>query len=346
MLHRAPSRAQRANKRVIGASVVSVGLVLSAALYPLPGDSRLLDLFPPEGGASPLRSPGSSLVQLQLTDRDMFDAITASALPEVIRELLNGGPTMVPGFDDLSVATLNALVETYGLPNLVLALNTLARIAPLVAGGGHGWSGPPIDVGQGVLPTLVILLDFLQQELPALFVAGSPALVVMVMPAVLRSLGILAAPAPPPPGPTVSTFAGPPVADPGPNLEPAPSHDPVPPPEPTPVSAPTYAPQVAVQDQVFTPTPEPLPEVPAVVTVLSTTDPAPELPLETREPLQPGGIDGDPVEEPSDPDPPATAEPDDTATAEPDPPQQTQQNEPEENKPDDNPPGGTDENGA
>lgn len=77
MLHRAPSRAQRANKRVIGASVVSVGLALSASLYPLPGDSRLLDLFPPEGSGSESRSPGGGLVQLQFTDHDMFDAIAA-----------------------------------------------------------------------------------------------------------------------------------------------------------------------------------------------------------------------------------------------------------------------------
>ncbi|WP_157546218.1 hypothetical protein [Mycobacterium sp. IS-1742] len=337
MLHRAPSAAQRVNKRVVTASVVSVGVALAASLYPIPGDSGLLDLFPPNADSTQKQQAANALV-VELVDHDTGDGLPAIALAAALERLLDGDPAMAAVIAELPADTLTELAATYGVPALMLALNTLAGTVPMIPGGGHGgWGGAPLGSTQGVLPALLILLEFLGEELPALLVAGSPAFVAAVWPAVLRSLEVLVGAGPAPAGAETST-AGVTVSDPAPASAPPPD---------APSTGPTPDFEIARTYEIAA---DPAPGFTAVdlshtaaVTTTSidpTTPPVDDAGIPSTAPAEPV-LDIDPVdvvEDITDLEPEESAV-DDTPTAEPDPPQETSRTEPQDEPAGDSPAG-------
>ncbi|KUI23139.1 hypothetical protein AU195_17925 [Mycobacterium sp. IS-1496] len=338
MLEQEASPARRGNKRVIAASVVSVGLAISASLYPIPGDSRLLDLFPSEENRTQSQQAADPLL-VQLADHYLDGDLSAVALQATLEALLEGDPAMAAAVAEIPAETLDDFAAAYGLPNLMLALNTLARFMPMIAGGGHGgWGSTPPGLDQGVLPALLMLLEFLEGELPALLVTGSPGLVTKVWPVVLRSLDLLVGAAAGPADAAGTTAA---MAQPGAERAAAPPPEPPPADPPTtPDFTPTHQTE-AVSAPAFTDV-----VVSQTATVAATsTDPTPT-PLDDpgtestsqNEPV----VDLDPidvVEDITDLEPEESAV-DDTPTADPDPDpsQGTTRTEPDNEPPADNGP--------
>lgn len=339
MLQRDPSTARRANKRVVTASIASVGLALAASLYPIPGDSRLLDLFPPKADSAQLQ-PSADALQVGLVEHGTGDGYSATALRAALdRSLPDGDSAMAAIVADIPAETLSELVAIYGMPNLMLALNTLVvGSAPSMTGGAHGaWGGSPLGSGHSVLPALVMLLDFLGGELPALFVTRSPTFVATVWSAVLRSLDVLVAEAAPVAGATAAAAE--------PYAEAATSQASVPmvsDPEPTPEPEPSYQAE-AVSEQEFTDVD--MAQRAAFTTPRTdlTTVPVNELDTEGENTPQNKAVtDINPdnaSEKSTDPEPTAPAV-ENTPTDEPDPPEETSRTEPENDPPDDDPQGG------
>jgi hypothetical protein len=335
MSRRDPSISRRVNKRVLTASVTSVGIALAASLYPIPGESSLLDLFPPQGGSTQSGPPADQL-HIVLVDRDAADGLPSTMWHLTFQQSLGGDPAMAAIIADLAAETLSDFVDIYGFPAVILALNTLARSDMMIPGGGHGgWGGLPLGPSQGVMPTLLILLDFLGRELPALFVTDSPAFVAMVWPAVLRSLGLLVATEPTPAEGQMSAAA---------TAEHDAEHAATPLPEPT-HSEPASVPEPAPSHQA---NPLSEPESPIADFRETTTEAAPVTAPTAGAPGPNAEGDGDgtpqdavivdvdpgdAVEEPLDVQPAEN-----TPTSEPDPSQANVRPEPEDNPPQDDPP--------
>jgi hypothetical protein len=154
---------ERSASRAVGAAIVAGGLAFSVSLYPLPGKSQLLELFPPKHELSEF----PQLADARLLNRELPDFSTLE-LPDFVKlvELLNHN------FPDLRTDALLDLVKTYGLPDLVRSLElvkslgSLTQSFPGFSGGGGGGGGGSADVPPNVLPALVMLLQFLKQNLP------------------------------------------------------------------------------------------------------------------------------------------------------------------------------------
>jgi hypothetical protein len=154
---------ERSASRAVGAAIVAGGLAFSVSLYPLPGKSQLLELFPPKHELSEF----PQLADARLLNRELPDFSTLE-LPDFVKlvELLNHN------FPDLRTDALLDLVKTYGLPDLVRSLElvkslgSLTQSFPGFSGGGGGGGGGSADVPPNVLPALVMVLQFLKQNLP------------------------------------------------------------------------------------------------------------------------------------------------------------------------------------
>ena len=137
---------ERFANRAVGAAIVAGGLAFSVSLYPLPGESQLLDPFPPKHELSEV--PKS--VDFKFVNRKLPDFSTLE-LPDLVKlvDLLNHT------LPDLQADALLDLVKTYGLPDLVKSLELLESVESLrhsfpgFSGGGGG--GSP-DVPTDVLP--------------------------------------------------------------------------------------------------------------------------------------------------------------------------------------------------
>ena len=247
-------RSGRPVNRTLGAAVAAGGLALSALLYPLPGDSQLLKLFPPNHKSSDLpKAPDFSAVDLQNLDQMVPDLLSIDS--HDLARLVDLGQNL-----DLPTPVLLGLVQTYGVANVVMLLDSLAQTIATASGGGGGGGGG--SAGSPVAsPILLTLLDVLRQNSPGRLVNGWSEFVGAVVPQVLRRMGIpAAAAAVQQPEAKLATVAG--TAAPAPNQEPAP----IPSPEPQPVSVqqsgPALRPEpapVATEESVPQPTQEPKP---------------------------------------------------------------------------------------
>jgi hypothetical protein len=250
-------------RRAVVAGIAAAGLGLTAALYPLPRDLNLLDLFPPGDHSTQVSSrvvfePGD-FPALAAFEQTTFDGAKLSDLVD-LSELLSNYP-------DLPVGTLLDIVQTYGLPGAVTLLRSVLPSQPGYPGGGFGL----VSSGGGntsALPVLMQLLEYLKHA-PTASIGALSAVVTKVLPAVLRSVGIPLPPATPAAPARVSAAAeatppAPAVApDPGPSRlisSPAPE-----PPAPAPTAEPVSAPA---------PDPAPQPAQPQVSPVAEATQAA------------------------------------------------------------------------
>lgn len=344
MLDRELSAPRRPSKRVITASVAAVALALSASLYPIPSDSRLLELFPPKDQSTQAKSSTPLLLELMQHDEvgDEGGEAYSDVLHSELAALLGGDPAVAAAIAEIPTEDLNEFIEAHGVPKLVLALTTLMATTPLLGGegGGRGGGGgaiaPTLDLTQGLVVALQTLLEFMSRELPALFDAGSPALVVMVWPAVLRALDDLvtetaalaetaptAAVAGDTPESAAAAAAAPPSAD--PPATPPPDSGPLP--ETTRTFAVTEETK-SLQEPAFSPTatPEMLSEEPSFASPQPTVEPKADSGGSSPEEI----VVEEPAGQEEEPTPSHTDEPDpkDTSTAEPDPPKETADNDP------------------
>lgn len=113
---------ERSANRAVGAAIVAGGLAISVSLYPLPGESQLLELFSPKHQLSEL----PKLVDSRLIGRKLPDFSTLE-LPDLAKliELLNHN------FPDFPTDALLDLVTTFGLPDLVKALELMNSFGSL-----------------------------------------------------------------------------------------------------------------------------------------------------------------------------------------------------------------------
>jgi hypothetical protein len=208
---------ERPANRAVGAAIVAGGLALSVSLYPLPGAPRLLDPFQPEQATSTQSAKVVESTFLNVT----FSDFSRLKLPDLVKLVALNHDFPAFGTDRL----LN-LVTTYGLPDVVKSLQLLDSLRPLghsfpgFSGGGGGGAS---DVPREAWSALMILLEFLEQNPPA--VSGGGGLwdvITNVFPKLALSLGIPPAPAAPPPEAHLSALAAAPVFTPieAPNLAP------------------------------------------------------------------------------------------------------------------------------
>ena len=121
----------------IAPAIVAGGLAFSASLYPLPDQSKLLELNPPKRELSVL----PKVVDIKVLN-NKFPDLPMLELPDLVNlvELLNHN------FPDFPTDALLDLVKTYGLPDLVTSLESLTHSFPgflrwrgwRVAGCPHG----------------------------------------------------------------------------------------------------------------------------------------------------------------------------------------------------------------
>jgi hypothetical protein len=186
-------------------------------------------------------------------------------------------------FPDVGTDRLLDPVTTYGLPDVVRSLQLLDSLSPLrhsLPGfSGGGGDGAP-DVPGEAWPALMMLLEFLEQNPPALSGGGLWDVITNVFPKLALSLGIPPAPAAPPPEAQVSAFAAAPVFTPieAPNLAP---------PDP-PVSGFAEAP-VSAPVETAAPAPTEVPVSVPVEAPVSAPDPPSATPPEPDPPSSPGG---------------------------------------------------------
>ena len=222
---------ERSASRAVGAAIVAGGLAFSVSLYPLPVESQLLELFPPKHELSEF----PQLADARLLNRELPDFSTLE-LPDFVKlvELLNHN------FPDLRTDALLDLVKTYGLPDLVRSLELLMSLGspthsfPGFSGGGGGGGGGSAHVPPNVLPALVMLLQFLKQNLPDSSGHGLS----VVLTNVAQALGTPLTPAGPPPESAVSAPAQAVVSAPTEAVVSAPTQSVVSAPTQAPVSAP------------------------------------------------------------------------------------------------------------
>ena len=263
-------RSGRPVNRTLGAAVAAGGLALSALLYPLPGDSQLLKLFPPNHKSPDLpKALDFSAVDLQNLDQMVPDLLSIDS--HGLARLVDLGQKL-----DLPTPVLLGLAQTYGVANVVMLLDSLAQTIATASGGGGGGGGG--SAGSPVAsPILLTLLDVLRQNSPGRLVNGWSEFVGAVVPQVLRRMGIpAAAAAVQQPEAKLATVAG--TAAPAPNQEPAP----IPSPEPQPVSVqqsgPALRPEpapVATEESVPQPTQEPKPLTNQLQAAVSSETPTP-----------------------------------------------------------------------
>jgi hypothetical protein len=176
---------ERPASRAVGAAVVASGLAFSVSLYPLPDGPQLFDLFAPNDGSS---SESSKVVNARFLKLRFVDASKLN-LPDLAKlaALTNGLP-------DSATRGLLDLVTTYGLPDVVKALEVIQSFAPLthsfpavigLGGGGGSW-GAPVQVW----PALMWLLDCLRLNPPVLSTLGLVEVVATLLPKLAQSLGI------------------------------------------------------------------------------------------------------------------------------------------------------------
>ena len=186
------SEHERPASRVVGAALVAGGLALSASLYPLPDGPHLSDIFTPdqESSSEASKVDGSPFVKYTFVN---FPALT---LPELVRLV-----ELNRDFPDLATGDLLELVTTYGLSDVVKSLEVLQSFSlrPTFPGPSGG-SGGARSAGSGaVLPPLVILLEYLKQNPPALSGLNLLDAVTSIVSTLAQSLGISSAlPAPQP----------------------------------------------------------------------------------------------------------------------------------------------------
>jgi hypothetical protein len=153
---------ERSANRAVGAAIVAGGLALSVSLYPLPGESPLLELFPPKQELSEFpKSVDFKFMNRKLQDFSTLEVRDLAKVVELLDHTLPGFPT--DAFLDL--------VKTYGVRDVVKSLELLKSFEPLTrsvpgfsGGGGGGGGGSPGDPTD-VLPAWVMLLEFLKQNL-------------------------------------------------------------------------------------------------------------------------------------------------------------------------------------
>jgi hypothetical protein len=180
-----PVARQPKRRRAVVAWIVAAGLGLSAALYPLPRDLRLLELFPPGDQSAEVAGriaagwPGFGALGIDLAAFEATDLVDVTGL--------------LSRYPDLPVDMLLAVVQTYGVADVKAVLETLLPTLPGYSGGGFALV--PSGTGStSLLPAVAALLDYLG-HLPAQAVGALSDVVATVLPAVLQSLGISVAPA-------------------------------------------------------------------------------------------------------------------------------------------------------
>jgi hypothetical protein len=273
-----PSRRStgRPKRRRAVACIVAAGLGLGAALYPLPRDMQLLKLFPPgeqvtDMSSRPSFDPEHFIVLMTSVDLLALQSADASDLMALGQLLSN-----YPG---LPTNTLLEILHTYGVTGAV----TLLRAA-LPALGGGGFAFAPSGGGTAsALPVLMNLVDYLKHA-PQVAVGTLSAVITNVLPKVLVSLGMPAAPTTPPPAP-VSIAAAPAPAAPAIAPDPGPAEAPgTTAPEP-PAAAPTL-------ESASTPSPDPQPQPTSEATASSVPEPTKAASAITNEGLSSGSVVG------------------------------------------------------
>jgi hypothetical protein len=265
---------ERSASRAVGAAIVAGGLAFSVSLYPLPGEWQRLELFPPKHELSEL----PKLADAGLLNRKLPDFSTLQ-LPDFVKlvEQLNHN------FPDLRTDALLDLVTTYGLPDLVRSLELMKSLGSLTLsfpgffGGGGGGGGGSVDVPPNVLPALVMLLEFLKQNLPDSSGHGLS----VVLTNVAQALGTPLTPAGPLPEAEVSTFAESAVSAPAQAVVSAPTEAVVSAPAQAVVSAPTEAVVSAPTQSVVSAPTEAVVSAPTQLVVSAPTEApvsAPDLP--------------------------------------------------------------------
>jgi len=171
---------ERPASRAIGAALVAGAVAFGVSLYPLPDGPDLFDSFTPdqESSAEASKVDDSTFVKYTFTD---FPTLK---LPDLVKlvELNHDYP-------DLASGDLLDLVTTYGLPDVVKSLELLQSFSPL----RHRFPDPPLGGGGGsgnVLPALVILLEYLEQNPPEHSGLGLLDAVTSIFSTLALSLGI------------------------------------------------------------------------------------------------------------------------------------------------------------
>ncbi|BCI53988.1 hypothetical protein NIIDNTM18_32660 [Mycolicibacterium litorale] len=289
MLHRADTSGGQTTARAVGAAICAGVLALGASLYPLPGGSQLLDLFPAEeGDPDSLATAPTEPVAFRVADNEILDETGEFELASALLPLVHYDIGILAEIAALPPSALRELVRTYGLPNLALALDALIHGYP--SGGWVGeWAAPQPNPATGLLPGLLMVLDFLCPVVRAVAPAPPPAPAEPVVTPVVREASPAPAPDPefdPLPVAVQSFTVLTAPADP-PALEPVVSPPPTPSAEP--VAAPTSeaAPPTEEENSEAV---EEFGELPDLVT--STSEPG------TEEPEDPGPAEKTPDPEP------------------------------------------------
>ena len=189
-----PGGTDRAPHRIVCAAVLAGAVAFTVSMYPNPGASQRLQLSPPlsdlsehpkllEDSLDRLFEPASlKRVMANLSAIDMPDMLHLVGL-------------LTDQFRHLPADTLMELVGTSRLPDVV---NTLERVAyfestshynPVSFGGisgGGGSGGVPVNL----MPTMVMLLEFLMNNLPGASAQVLRDIFTSVLPTFTQALGI------------------------------------------------------------------------------------------------------------------------------------------------------------
>ncbi len=189
-----PGGTERAPHRIVCAAVLAGAVAFTVSVYPNPGASQLLQLSPPlselsehpqllEDSLDRLFEPASlKRVMANLSAIDMPDMLQLVGL-------------LTDQFRHLPAGTLMELVGTSRLPEVV---NTLERIAHFestarynsVSFGGASGGGSSGAVPVNLVPTMVMLLEFLMNNLPGASAQVLRDIFTSVLPTFTQALGI------------------------------------------------------------------------------------------------------------------------------------------------------------
>lgn len=277
--YRAPGKraaGQRHRTKVWEALIVTTGLALSTALYPLPAIAPLLELSPPKYETSDF----PALVRSAVANRRIAEASgRASNLTDIVEVIDND--VLV-----LRTDTLLELVNTRGLPDtarsleLLRSFQSLTQGHPLALSGGGGGGGTTVNVPSTTLPELWTLLELLLEALPTSANHQLAAVLTELLPLLAQSLGLSGPPGVPPLDTKVFTQDESTVHAPLPQLTVTPTAVPDPTTQaPTkPADAPPQAPapaQSAVPAPTATPTEAPIPAPPPTVETPTSSEAPP-----------------------------------------------------------------------
>lgn len=271
---------ERRKSQTIGAVVVAGGLAFSAALYPQPDGLHLHDLLTP-GPESPAEPPNSgaprflSLNYVDAARLNLGDLVKLAALTSDLPALATSG--------------LVDLVQTYGLPDVVRALELIRSFSPLAQGTSAapvsrgGDDDRSVSIPASAWPAMIVLLDYIQQHPPQLLRQDLLELITAIFPAVVQSLSISQIPAAPAAEAHVASAAAPvdiPAAAPTPPTSPpSVATD-------APVSTPTGVAVVPSADLDVAPIPQEAVVAPSSAVTVSPTSELPvATPSETSSPM-------------------------------------------------------------